>query len=134
MIKKIDALNESVLSSLVEIWLETNKKTHHYIIFQSNIGNLIYTFLNEKNEIVGFLGIQNDYIAGIFIKEEYQRKGIGKSLLDQSKKDFNELTLTVYEKNQQAIAFYLSQNFNQIDQQVDVLNKENEIIMKWEKE
>lgn len=103
----MDALNESALSSLVEIWLETNKKTHHYISEQ------YWVFR---------------------ITKKYQRKGIGKSLLDQSKKDFNELTLTVYEKNQQAIAFYLSQNFNQIDQQVDVLNKENEIIMKWKKE
>jgi len=53
----------------------------------------------KDNKILGFIGIIDGYIAGIFVKDGMQGNGIGKILIDTCKKDSNELTLNVYEKN-----------------------------------
>ncbi|MGT0243709.1 GNAT family N-acetyltransferase [Staphylococcus aureus] len=55
------------------------------------------------NQIVGFAGLYEQYIAGIFITDNYRNKGIGSLLLERLKSDYNGLNLHVYEKNEGAI-------------------------------
>lgn len=44
-------------------------------------------FIFEHNgEIEGFIGLQDDYIAGLFVKKEKRNCGIGKLLLNEVKK------------------------------------------------
>nr|MCM8655003.1 GNAT family N-acetyltransferase [Lactiplantibacillus sp. C232] len=38
-------------------------------------------------------------------------KGIGRGLLNEAKKEKNELTLSVYEKNDKAMKFYIRNDF-----------------------
>ncbi len=45
-----------------------------------------YMFMFLKENIVGFIGINENYIEGIFIDTNNQCKGIGTSLLNKSKK------------------------------------------------
>lgn len=58
----------------------------------------IYLFEDEKT-IYGFIGMNNDYIAGIFVSSEVQSQGIGKLLLDYVKSRKETLCLNVYQKN-----------------------------------
>ncbi len=48
--------------------------------------------------IAGFIGLNDDYIAGIFVEYEYRSKGIGKELIDFAKMNRMRLSLDVYEK------------------------------------
>ncbi len=57
----------------------------------------------EKNDING---VNNNYIEGIFVDTNNQRYGIGTSLLNKVKENRNNLTLSVYKKNRNAIDFY----------------------------
>ncbi len=70
----------------------------------------IYVYY-QNGEIIGFLGLDNNYIAGIFVKKESRNKRIGRELLNEAKKEKNELTLSVYEKNDKAMKFYMRNDF-----------------------
>ena len=52
----------------------------------------------DKAQILGFIGLAEDYIAGIFAGERRSR-GIGKELLDHAKRGKRKLTLNVYAKH-----------------------------------
>ena len=52
----------------------------------------------ENNVIQGFVGLMNDYIAGIFVSHLLQSKGIGKKLLDYAKDKKDVLSLSVYKE------------------------------------
>ena len=57
-------------------------------------------------EIQGFIGLNDEYVEGIFVSGEMQSQGIGKILLNYAKDKRNKLHLNVYQKNARAISFY----------------------------
>lgn len=119
---KMDYLDE-----IMKIWLETNINAHDFIKKEYWINNFdlvknllpdakVYIF-QENNIIKGFIGIIEDgYIAGLFVKEEYQREGIGKKLIEYIKLKYKQLKLDVYAKNENAINFYLKNNFKIVNE------------------
>lgn len=141
MIRK---LNNADLDEVIKIWLNENIKTHFFIspeYWKSNettVKNLLplaEVYIYEKNEkIVGFIGLDNDYIAGIFIKSDEQSKGIGKKLLNFVKTFKTELNLNVYIKNIKAVNFYKRENFKKKKETVDSNTDEKEFFMTWKKE
>ena len=141
MIRK---LNNADLDEVIKIWLNENIKTHFFIspeYWKSNettVKNLLplaKVYIYEKNEkIVGFIGLDNDYIAGIFIKSDEQSKGVGKKLLDFVKTFKLELNLNVYIKNIKAVNFYKRENFKIKKETIDSNTDEKEFFMIWKKE
>ena len=92
----------------------------------------VYVYIDEcKNEIEGFVGLDQEYIAGIFVRKEARSKGIGKALLDFIKEKKQELTLNVYQKNERAVRFYERQGFQIIDRSIDKSTAEKEYLMQW---
>ena len=87
--------------------------------------------VDNANQIDGFIGLNNDYIEGIFIKDVAQSKGTGKQLLDQVKKIKSTLKLNVYQKNERAIQFYLREEFSIQSECVDDNTGEKEFTMVW---
>ena len=81
----------------MQIWFDTNIKAHNFISKSYWIDNYdmvkkilpqaeVYVYENEiTNQIEGFIGLTNNYIAGLFVKESAQSKGIGKQLLEYAK-------------------------------------------------
>lgn len=92
----------------------------------------IYVYVVE-NHIVGFIGLDQNYIEGIFIDAHSQSKGIGTLLLNKVKEDRNTLTLSVYKKNVNAIKFYKNNNFIITSESIDKDTNEIEYIMTWVK-
>lgn len=133
------------ISDVLQIWLETNIKAHSFIEKEYWTGNYemvkqilpeaeVYVYEDEKNgQIVGFIGINNQYVEGLFVKESAQSRGIGKQLLDHAKSRKTELRLGVYQKNVRAVRFYLRENFLIQAEQMDEDTNEKEYIMGWEK-
>ena len=62
-----------------------------------------------------------------------QHQGIGKKLINKCKEKYEELTLSVYEKNNLAINFYKTEGFNIESKKIDKYTNEKELIMKWTK-
>ena len=142
MIRKMEEMD---ISDVLQIWLETNIKAHSFIEKEYWTGNYemvkqilpeaeVYVYEDEKNgQIVGFIGINNQYVEGLFVKESAQSRGIGKQLLDHAKSRKTELRLGVYQKNVRAVRFYLRENFLIQAEQMDEDTNEKEYIMGWEK-
>ncbi|MNW44914.1 putative N-acetyltransferase YjaB [compost metagenome] len=140
MIKK---LKNDDLETVMKIWLNTNIEAHDFInknYWQGNY-NLVKellpnstVFVYEDNSLIkGFIGLTDNYIAGIFINSDCQSKGIGKALLDYVKKDYSELSLQVYKKNIRAVKFYTRENFIVQKEQIDENTGEIELVMIWKK-
>ena len=141
--KMIRKLETNDIDEVMNIWLETNIKAHKFIdkkYWENNYNEVKKGILNadtyvfeKNNQIMGFVGIIDGYIAGIFVKESMQRNGIGKQLINKSKEKYKKLTLNVYEKNKQAIKFYQNQGFNIVNKSIDEQTKEIELFMEWTK-
>lgn len=132
------------LPYVLDIWLNSNKEAHSFISATYWDGNLeymkqvlpqaeLYVFEIE-NHVVAFVGLEKDYIAGIFIKQEYRSQGIGKQLLDFLKKRHLSLSLSVYDKNKKALRFYVREGFHILKEGLDTANNEKEFLMRWENE
>ncbi|MCG3658826.1 GNAT family N-acetyltransferase [Aliarcobacter butzleri] len=138
MIRKLD---KNDINQLLQIWLEVNIKTHNFIPKEywekqyDNVKELLPNseiYVYEENEkIVAFVGLIQNYIAGIFVSFSFQSKGIGKKLLDYIKEFKKELSLNVYVKNISAIKFYQREGFIINSQNIDEETKEQQILMIW---
>lgn len=144
MIKKIELLEGNKLDRIMELWLETNIQAHDFIernYWKSNYEAVkemmpqatIYAY-QEEDTIQAFVGLMDNYIAGIFVSNKMQSKGIGKKLLAYCKNNLDELTLDVYQKNERAVQFYLREGFVINEEKIDENTKEIEYEMKWKKE
>lgn len=140
MIRK---LRKTDLDEVAYIWLHTNKKAHdfiaetywdeHFEMVEGMLGDAeIYVF-EEQGQIKGFVGLDGEYIAGIFVREKEQSLGIGKQLLDFVKSLKGQLKLNVYQKNERAIKFYTREQFEIQDEQTDEATGEAEHLMLWKK-
>lgn len=111
--------DEYDIDALMKIWLDTNIQAHNFIssdYWRSNYDMVrkilpyaeIYVYQDDSaKQIIGFIGLNGNYIEGVFVKETMQSKGIGKMLLNYVKNFKTTLTLSVYQKNKKAIRFYL---------------------------
>ena len=99
MIRKL--LNGDI-DRVADIWLKTNLKAHYFIsnqYWKSNyelvkemmLQSEVYVFEADK-KIQGFVGLNDEYIEGIFVSDEMQSCGIGKLLLDYIKDKKERLT------------------------------------------
>lgn len=134
---------ECDIDTVMQIWLDTNIHAHNFIspdYWRSNFDMVremlpyaeIYVYEDDSaNQIDGFIGLNDNYIEGIFVKEATQSKGVGKQLLDYVKKFKSTLRLNVYQKNEKAIKFYIREKFNIQSENVDGDTGEKEFIMEW---
>ena len=139
MIRK---LQKADINSVADIWLKTNLKAHFFISEQYWISNYefvkellpqaeVYVYEDDKM-IQGFIGINDEYIEGIFVSDEMQSRGIGKILLDYIKDKKDRLQLKVYQKNVRAMSFYQREGFTIQSEEMDEFTREKEYVMNWE--
>lgn len=137
----IRELQETDIDSVADIWLDTNRKAHDFIpqqYWQSNfdvvremfLQSEVYVYENEK-KIQGFVGLSDEYIAGIFVSGEVQSQGIGKLLLNFVKDRKEKLRLSVYQKNIRAMCFYQREGFEIQCEKLDDNTGEKEYVMIW---
>lgn len=141
MIKLIENINDTDLESIAAIWLESNLEAHDFIDKNYWLMNYqkvkemlptakIYVYFHN-DKIVGFLGLIDEYIAGIFVLNDYRSMGIGAQLLDTIKTNHSKLILTVYQKNERALQFYLRKGFEILKKEKDPATNEIELFMEW---
>ena len=139
MIRK---LQKADINRVADIWLNTNLKAQFFISEQYWISNYefvkellpqaeVYVYEDDKM-IQGFIGINDEYIEGIFVSDEMQSRGIGKILLDYIKDKKDRLQLKVYQKNVRAMSFYQREGFTIQSEEMDEFTGEKEYVMNWE--
>lgn len=139
MIRKLE---KNDLDEVMRIWLESNIKAHDFIdenYWKENFANVkemlpkATVFVYEENgKTQGFVGLMGNYIAGIFVDEKQQSRGIGKQLLEYIKTKHASLSLKVYKKNIRAVSFYQREKFTLKGKQIDENTGEIEYLMEFE--
>lgn len=134
---------KSDLSAVMKIWLDTNIKSHNFVSKEYWTSNYemvkeilpkseIYVYEEDDTNLIdGFIGLLDSYLAGLFVKDTAQSKGIGKQLLDYAKSIKSEMTLSVYQKNIRAVHFYQREQFQIQSENIDDNTNEKEFIMIW---
>ena len=90
-------------------------------------------YVYEDNQgIRGFIGLNNEYVEGVFVSEGMQSPGIGKALLNYAKDKRSKLLLNVYQKNTRAISFYQREGFEIQNSGLDEATGEKEYVMVWQ--
>ena len=140
MIRK---LRKADVNRVAKIWLDTNIKAHYFISVQYWKNNfelvkelLLQTtvYVYEDNQVIwGFIGLNDEYVEGIFVSDEMQSHGIGKALLNYAKDKRSKLLLNVYQKNTRAISFYQREGFDVQNSGLDEATGEKEYVMAWQR-
>lgn len=129
------------LETVISIWLNTNLEAHAFVdpeYWRGNCGTVkamipqaeVYVSEDDRG-INSFIGMIDDYIAGIFVDASARTAGIGSQLLDRVKQDRNSLRLNVYKKNTTAVSFYRKRGFQIDKESVDPETSELEYTMIW---
>lgn len=141
----IRAFEENDLNAIMQIWLDTNIKTHYFIPKKYWTDNYemvksvlpqaeVYVYEDSTTkQIDGFIGLSNEHIEGIFVREEVQSNGIGKQLLEYAKHAKSNMSLCVYQKNTRAVQFYQREQFVIRSENTDDYTNQKEYVMIWEK-
>ena len=140
MIRKFESRD---LDAVMQIWLHGNLDAHAFIAasFWTEHFEMVrdmlpqaelYVHENEDTQqIDGFIGLTENHIEGIFVAKAARSKGIGKALLDYVKSRRPRLDLSVYQKNERALAFYRREQFVVQSEGIDGDTNEAEIQMLW---
>ena len=138
MIRKLEKTD---IDQVAKIWLEANLKAHDFItekywkdyfelVKEQLLQAEVYVYENCK-KISGFIGINGEYVEGIFVSEKMRKQGIGKQLLDFTKNKKKKLYLNVYQKNARAIHFYKREGFKIDCEGIDEDTNEKDYEMIW---
>ena len=138
MIRMFDACD---LDQVMELWLNGNIEAHDFIprnYWESNAPMVreqllqaeIYVYETD-GKILGFVGLQGDYLAGIFVDRHARSMGIGGQLIHYVQKIRRTLILNVYRKNQSAMEFYLREGFSVLSEDIDEATGETDIVLSW---
>lgn len=122
MIQTLSKVTEHQLDTLMDIWLTSNLQAHSFVpsqYWRSHEAEVraalpqaeLTVAITDTGRIVGFVGVQNDYIAGVFVAAEMRNQHIGHRLLMHLKQRYAKLTLSVFEANAGAVRFYERERF-----------------------
>jgi len=133
MVRRISV---SELEIVMDIWLKANLSAHSFIeadywehkygVVKNAIQNAEVYAYDENGTIKGFIGMIDNYIAGLFVAPGFQHAGTGSALLS-----YAVLTLHVYAENRKAVRFYQKHGFKICAEQTDENTKHIEYEMKW---
>lgn len=139
----IRTLQNKDINEVARIWLNSNIQAHDFIpsqywhdqyeMVKEEISKVEVYVYEDNNKILGFVGLSENYLAGIFIRQDVQSKGIGKTLMNFVKGIKEQINLSVYQKNERAIKFYQREGFVIQSENIDHYTNEKEYRMIWKK-
>lgn len=114
---------EILINELLEVWENSVKATHLFLSNEeiesikkyvpqalNKIAHLVVA-KNDDNMPIAFMGIENQKLEMLFIKNSERGKGLGKQLLNYGIENYNINELAVNEQNPNAKGFYEHMGF-----------------------
>lgn len=133
---------EQELDQLMTIWLAANEQAHAFVpasYWRTNEAEVRAALpeaqllvARQASQIVGFAGVQDHYLAGLFITAAIRNQGVGHQLMTALKDRYATLTLSVYEQNSGAVRFYLREGFTVLQREEDEAVHQPALVMGWQ--
>ena len=141
----IRPLQEADLDTVVDLWLKSSIKAHSFIeasFWEGQVNAMREVYIpsadtwvaDYEGMLVGFVSLNEEMLAALFVHPFFQGNGVGKQLLQFAMEQSDSLVLSVYKENKRAMDFYRKQGFEAIQEQVDKHTGMPEVIMVWENE
>lgn len=124
MIKEIvkSNRNEELTKQLLKIWHTAVISTHTFLTtediekiipeVQEGIKQITYLYLYyEGDQILGFMGVENQKIEMLFIDNDARGQGIGRKLIEFAITTLKITSVDVNEQNIQGVGFYQHMGF-----------------------
>lgn len=126
----VRAYMASDLAKLSKIWIAASMQAHPFlgetrlreqqILIENEYLPQFETWVAcRKNEPVGFIGLVETFIGALFVDQNLQGGGIGRTLVAHALELKGELQLEVYADNTQACAVYERLGFKEISRRAD---------------
>jgi len=120
----IRAYRDTDNAVLAALWLDACEKVHGFLgaqVLQRQQALVAEHYLPGSETWVavsggaqlGFIGLLDDFIGGLFVDPGAQRQGVGRALVDFAQTLKGQLWLDVYEANAAARGFYARLGFEQ---------------------
>ncbi len=124
----IEVATEPDFPALLGIWEAAVRATHHFLpeaSLQDIKSQLVPAYFPQvqlflvrrkaDGQVLGFAGIAGQKLEMLFVAPEHHGLGVGKALLSFVVDQHSIDAVDVNEQNPQAVGFYLSQGFVQVD-------------------
>lgn len=134
---------KSDTEDVVEAWYQASLIAHPFLskqFLEEENKNLRELFLprsqtwvyETEGQVAGFISLLDNEVGGIFVHPSWQRKGIGKVLMNKASSLHKSLELEVFEANHQGRAFYAKYGFVPIKTYRDQSTGEMTIRLRYE--
>jgi len=122
----ITTADKTDYDQLIELWEASVRATHDFLTDTdiSHYKLLIYDYyfdelelycIREQAEILGFIGLKDDYIQMVFVAPKSMQKGIGRELMNFAMDKHRARKVDVNEQNTNAVRFYEKMGFSVIE-------------------
>lgn len=129
------------LDAVAALWLTCNLDAHAFIapsywhthlpaVREQLAQAEIYVCVHD-GQLVGFAGLQDTLLAGLFVAPAQRSRGWGAQLLHQTQAVRDRLTLYVYARNVRALRFYQREGFSITRSSIDPDTGQTEYQMDW---
>ena len=116
----IRPLQEADLDTVVDLWLKSSIKAHSFIeasFWEGQVNAMREVYIpsadtwvaDYEGMLVGFVSLNEEMLAALFVHPFFQGNGIGKQLLQFAMEQSDSLVLSVYKENKRAMDFYRKQ-------------------------
>lgn len=138
----IRAFESSDMNDVLNIWLEATIRAHGFVgkeFWESRVRDMRETYIpasdtyvfSENGTVKGFISLNGESLAAMFVSPDAQGKGIGQQLMKKAKSLRKKLYLTVYQENPRSVDFYRKCGFLIIEEKVDKHTGHMEILMEY---
>lgn len=121
---------KSDMEQVLDIWLQASIKAHDFIakeFWESKLDDMrdVYipsgeTYVHEEEGVIkGFVSLNGEHLAALFVMPEHQGQGIGARLMRKVMSVRRNLQLTVYKENEKSVRFYQKCGFKIVREQQD---------------
>lgn len=133
---------QSDMQPVLDIWLEASIDAHNFIdreFWESNVSAMREIYLpsseiyvsEDDGSVNGFIALNGDSVAALFVSPSSQGKGIGTQLLNKAKEMRGTLELCVYKENVKSFEFYIKHLFAAEGEHMDSKTGCIQILMRW---
>ena len=135
---------ENDTEDVIEAWYQASLIAHPFLpdtfLAQEKV-NLREIFLpraqtwvcEKQGQVVGFMSLAGNEIGGLFVHPNWQRHGVGTSLVNNARSLHSILELDVFEANSLGRSFYASYGFVPVKTHRDEATGEMMIRLRYER-